>query len=429
MRTPNAYNSEQLITLAKEKLLGGLQVAQWPPEMPDMLKTFRIALLSRRALVRIGMRSEIAQNMVASCMGMCMRVSEDIDSMMVDSLSEPILSEAAARIINEFDLWPELLETLIDAMSYGAVETGRVGELASWILLAIGWDAACKAKQPVLCETYTRSDISLGDLLKALLGKVPELDPARPKKKMRTRQDSSTEQEDNSKAVLQEVMEMLLCITHATQLHTSGLSFENLKMAACRMLLAVCAPGTDAIDAFLALLPPKGKQMMLGVLQLQIKNKKVLRSAEAKRCLKNMGEVSRVKISPTDQECTQLRGVDALIHVGDQSGKESKCEIFVDEHTQRVCLLLSTDSKLSLFGSAFAAVTKTADGAQRLASAFEKLVDAERLASFKQKTWSVGNAQPCSPDLVSPPGEPTVEAQMDALTDIFFVEDRADNQE
>ena len=84
------------------------------------------------------------------------------------------------------------------------------------------------------------------------------------------------------------------------------------------------------------------------------------------------------------------------------------------------------DSAKQLF--AFAAVTRTADGAKRLASAFEKLVDAERLASFKQKIWSVDNAQPCSPGLVSPLGESTVEAQMDALTDVFFVEDRADNQ-
>jgi hypothetical protein len=430
-KTKNPYTFEELIMLARSKLLGGLEVSEWPPEEnTQLLKAFRITLLSRRALIRIGMRTELARTMVASCMSMCMKVSEDLESMLVDSLSEPILSEAAGRIINDFDLWPELLETLVDAMSYGAVtvETGKLGELAAWILLAIGWDAACKAKEPSPYRTYTRSDISLGDLLKALLGEVPGLDPTRLKQNKRTRQGNLKEQEDNSEVVIQELMEMLLCFTHVTQLHTSGLSLENLKMAACRMVLAVCAPGTDSIDAFLALLPPKGKLGELGVLQLQIKNKNYLRPSEAKRCFKNMGDVAIVKISQTDKKCLKLRGLDMLIHVGDQINAEPKCELFVDGTTNRACLLLSTDSKLSLFQEAFKAVTRREDGAQRLASAFQRLVDAERSASFKYKTWSAGNAQPGSPDFSSVPGEPSVESQMDMLMDVFFVEDRADVQ-
>ncbi len=141
-----------------------------------------------------------------------------------------------------------------------------------------------------------------------------------------------------------------------------------------------------------------------------------------------MGDVSRVQISHTDKNCSPLLGLDMLIHVGDQTKTEPKCEIFVDGTTKRACLLLSTDSKLKLFQPAFEAVTRRTDGARRLASAFQRLVDAERLASFKQKTWSVGDAQPCSPDLVSASGGPSVEVQMDMLTDVFFVEDRADMQ-
>ncbi len=425
----NPYTYEELIKLARSKLLGGHDISEWPPnEKPHMLKAFRIALLSRRALVRIGMRSEIARTMVASCMGVCLRVSEDLEAMLVDSLSEPILSEASARIINEYDLWPELLESLLEAMQYGAVETGRLGELAAWILLAIGWDAACKAKDASPYRTYTRSDISLGDLLKALVGKVPEpeseSDPDRLTKSKRTRQDAKV-QLYNAKKVIQDVMEMRLCYTHATRLQTSGVSLANLQMIACRMTLGVCAPGTDAVDAFLALLSPKGKPEELGALLLQIKNKGSFRPAEGKRCLKSLGDTARANLTQESNPTSPLPGLDLLLHVGDQSKTESKCEIFADGRSRRACVLLSTDSSLSLFKNVFAAVTGTPEAARRLACAFQRLIDAERSAFFKQPTWSMGSA-PAFLNTPSTSGGPSLLTQMDKLTDVFFVEHRVD---
>ena len=421
----NAYTIDKLLDLAKSKLIGGGDITQWPPkgvENGELLETFKIALLSRRALVRIGMTSQLARAMVASCMGICLKVSANLESMLVDSLSEPILSEAAARLINQFSLWPDLLEALLDAMRFGAVETGRLGELAAWILLAIGWDAACIRKDPSRARTYTRSDVTLGDFLSALLGSVPEVVLERPTKKMSTRQGDDVHTSDDGRAFVEELLQRRLCFTHVIQLQQSGLSMANLNMTAGRSSMAACPPGTAATDGFIPLHPSectfKEEPSKLWVAQLQVKNKEDFGPAEQRRVLKNMDDVAqRVRPSAGQRSpAVSVPGIDILLRFGEDPSQGSKCNFSKKANSNRACLLLSTDSKLSLFHKAFSVVTESETDADRLSSAFQRLVDAERSAFFKSKTWS-----PCK-EARSKAHE--LETQMESLTDVFIVEDK-----
>jgi hypothetical protein len=423
-----AYDVKNLISLAKVKLMGGYDVTQWPPKSKrgnelvavgdELLETFRIALLSRRALVRIGMMSQLARNMVASCMGICLGVSDKLESMLVDSLSEPILSEASARIINEYCLWHELLEALLVAMRYGAVETGRLGELAAWILFAIGWDAACRAKDTSMFPTYTRADVTLQDLLSALLGSVPEVELQRPLKSMKTRQSTDVYTEDKEKAYVEELLQRRVCFTHVIQLQKNGLSMPNLKMTASRAAMAACPPGTDAIDGFIPLYPPqqsaqnppRQEAAELWVAQIQVRNKKELRPGEVKRTFKNMADVA-------GDVNAGLLGIDILLRFG---AKDSTCKLFKKSGSNRVCLLLSTDSKLSLFKMALEAVSKSLSQAECLSSAFQRIVDAERSAFFKSETWSASSEEMHA----SRPKYDNLGMQMDSLTDVFLLENR-----
>jgi uncharacterized protein YktB (UPF0637 family) len=61
-------------------------------------------------------------------------------------------------------------------------------------------------------------------------------------------------------------------------------------------------------------------------------------------------------------------------------------------------------------------VTESETDADRLSSAFQRLVDAERSAFFTSKTWS-----PCK-EARSKAHE--LETQMESLTDVFIVEDK-----
>ena len=425
----NGYTFEKLMDLAKSKLLGGGDITQWPPQQVngELLETFKIALLSRRALVRIGMMSQLARAMVASCMSICLRVSDNLESMLVDSLSEPILSEAAARHINQFGIWPDLLEALLDAMQYGAVETGRLGELAAWILLAIGWDAACIAKDPSKARTYTRSDVTLEDFLRALLGSVPEVVLERPTKTMSTRQGADVHSSDHGKAFVTELLQRRLCFTHVIQLQESGLSMANLNRTAGRSSMGANPPGTAATDGYVALHPPEGdiseEEPKLWVAQFQIKNKKEVGPAEEKRVLKNMDDVAqRVRPSAGRKSPTvSIPGIDFLLRFGGDPSQGSRCEFSKKANSNRACLLLSTDSKLSLFSNAFSAVTKSQTDADRLSSAFQRLVDAEQSAFFKSKTWSACNEA----ESARVSKEHSLKTQMESLTDVFIVEDRA----
>jgi hypothetical protein len=162
----------------------------------------------------------------------------------------------------------------------------------------------------------------------------------------------------------------------------------------------------------------KEEPSKLWVAQLQVKNKEDFGPAEQRRVLKNMDDVAqRVRPSAGQRSpAVSVPGIDILLRFGEDPSQGSKCNFSKKANSNRACLLLSTDSKLSLFHKAFSVVTESETDADRLSSAFQRLVDAERSAFFKSKTWS-----PCK-EARSKAHE--LETQMESLTDVFIVEDK-----
>jgi hypothetical protein len=422
-RERNPFDYQGLINLAQSKLLGGrsLGFLQWPPPLEaNLVRTIEIALLSRRGLVRIGKRSELAKSLVASCMAVCLDVSEDLESLFVESLSEPILSEAAALLILRYQLWPTLLRALVAAIQHGTVESGRLGELATWILFAIAWDAACIIKDGgrTNAKAFTRSDITLRDFLTALLGELPDVEVRASKK--RKRGDSSTESEGEVQSkFVEELLGMHLCFTHVLQLSKRQPSRETLELIGRRMALGVCVPGTDAIDGLAALWSSGGD---LGSMQVQIKNQSKYRTSFEKACFADMSEVA----DNMAEEGNCLCGLDLVIHVGDKREGRAVSNFFIMEGAKRACLLLSTDSKLSLFGHAIQTATQTPDkqdskiAAESVHGLFQKFIDAERLVSFKDKGLSIRNP-PQDKSLLAE-RQPQLSGQTQGLMDVFILE-------
>jgi hypothetical protein len=424
----NPYAYENLIQFARTKLIAGTDptFTTWPPEFPnlppsvasELVRTMEIALLSRRALVCIGRRTELARTLVASCMAVCVDVSEDFESMLVESLSEPILSEAAARLIHKYKLWPTLLQTLVDAIRLGTVESGRLGELAAWILLSIAWDAACIAKfqDRLTVKTFTRSDVSLGDFLKALLGYVPAVDYRCNRKRTRNNNDPETA-EKNALDVARDLMKWRVCFTHMIQISRNQVSLESLQVAACRMGMTISAPGTAAVDATLPLFPPSGgKFEELGSVQFQIRNLFEPPSSLGEDCLRGMQEVAR-KMAEGG-----LCGIDIVLHVGDKRLNHTSAEFFMQSGSNRACLVLSTDARLTLFKHAIQTVTQTSstEGAEILHSLFQKLIDAERLVSFRDQELSIRNSHQNPYSLIGAENV-TLFENIEQLRDVFLL--------
>jgi hypothetical protein len=401
-KNKNPYSPEKLLLLAKRKLTAGIENSTWALTNAEdrLVRTIKLTLLSRRALIRIGYHSQEARSMVASCMGICTGVSRDLKLIRVQSVSEPILSEAAALLINQHKLWPSLIDTLIHGVQNGFVSSGTAGEIAAWIILSIAWDAACICKSQMTdVLTYTRSDVSLEDFLLALLGYVPEIGAEDTSEQDCFSQGSNGSVASMEKAAfVKELLARRVCFTHAAQVKSTKLSFGHLQDAACRMQLAVCAPGTHFIDAFTGLFPAYGAENQdLWSIQIQARNHA--------RFDKNKSEVSLSKMSETAIEMAKsagpgypsvLPGLDIYLHIGHNLPKRKFCKFYVKCKVQRACLVLSTDSWLTLFEPAMRTVCgRKRDragnqiGAAELASLFATLIDLERQSLSQKGPWSM----------------------------------------
>lgn len=459
----NPYSPNKLLRLAERKLTAGIQNSTWVLTNGEemLVRSIKLTLLSRRALIRIGFHSQEARCMVASCMGICTGISHDLKLIRVQSLSEPILSEAAARLINRHNLWPDLLETLIHGVQHGFVNTGAAGEIAAWVILSIAWDAACIRKfQTSDVITYTRSDVSVKDFIEALLGYVPEINPkeipdgtskqefsgeasdgaskkefssadsdvASEKEFSSAESDGASEKEIssaesdgeikqevckqgsectrvkiNKQTFVEELMARRICFTHMAQLSSTKATFEHLKNAACRMQFSVCAPLTYYIDAFAPLFPAREAESQdLWSMQIQVRNHGQFDKKISKVSLEKMSEAAMNMAKTADSENTSfLSGLDVYMHIGHKVQGYKYCDFHVKPKSVRACLVLSTDSCLTLFQSAIKTVCGEGNhaGAAKLTSLLSRLIDLERLTLSQKGPWSMDHL----PDSVKKP--------------------------
>ena len=467
-KSHNPYSPKKLLRLAERKLTAGIQNSTWVLTNGEemLVRTIKLTILSRRALIRIGFHSQEARCMVASCMGICTGISHDLKLIRVQSLSEPILSEAAARLIHRHNLWPDLLETLTHGLQHGLVNTGAAGEIVAWILLSITWDAACIRKfQTSDVVTHTRSDVTVNNFIEALLGYVPEIvvkessegisnhvlneGPSNVSEQQFSMEESdgtndfSNEESDvtseqafsregtectsasakiDTQAFVKELLARRICFTHVTQLSSTRATFKHLQDAARRMQLSACAPLTHSIDAFTALFPAsEAENQELWSLQIQARNHGQFDKKACKASLEKMSEAA-IKMARTADsgKPSFLPGLDMYMHIGHKVRGRKYCDFHVRPKSQRACLVLSTDSCLTLFQPAIRAVCGQGNevGAAKLTSLLSKLIDLERLTLSQMGPWSMDHM----PESVKKPpacGQIPLNKQLEYLQEIM----------
>jgi hypothetical protein len=98
------------VEFAKMKLLCGSFLNEWASlvredatlvdDATKQLNKAAIAMLCARACVSVSPRSHVAAYLVANYMGVCLGISPDREGILVGFPSEPVLSEAAAALLN-----------------------------------------------------------------------------------------------------------------------------------------------------------------------------------------------------------------------------------------------------------------------------------------------------------------------------------------
>ena len=123
-----------------------------------------IALWCVRASLLVKPHGELASDLIANRLDVCLSVSPDRKTVFVGYSSEPLVAEAAARIINQYKIkFDEMIEPLLGFIREGLVEPEPKGELTVRILLTLAWDHAIHQAQADFSEfiyTYPLSSNS-----------------------------------------------------------------------------------------------------------------------------------------------------------------------------------------------------------------------------------------------------------------------------
>jgi hypothetical protein len=164
-------SDEELVLFAQSKLLGGHEQL----EMVAITTQMGIAIFSSFACLEITPSSTLAKQVVAGNMAICLHVSHDRSSIMVRYPSDPVLAEAAAKIMQDIFTHTQrmiILRELAHSLANGLVERGKRGELIG--SLAIGL-----AMQKCQKTSYQKKDpfrYSRAVTLKAFLDALIDID-------------------------------------------------------------------------------------------------------------------------------------------------------------------------------------------------------------------------------------------------------------
>jgi len=143
------YQVVNEVKFAAAKLL----CAWLSPELRSLSENQALAVASVRYSVFFHGLTKTAKELVASHFATCFDVDESRQNMLCGYPSEPMVSEAAAQIMNDDQRLCSVLTHLRSAMCNGVVEAGVRGELVSKIIMIAAWDHAIKTKAKALDET------------------------------------------------------------------------------------------------------------------------------------------------------------------------------------------------------------------------------------------------------------------------------------
>ncbi|KNE61818.1 hypothetical protein AMAG_07096 [Allomyces macrogynus ATCC 38327] len=142
------------ICLAAVKLLGTaslatLQKFQEKPTLVDLISdTAALALVRHRLPFHVH-DTQLAEDMVATRMAVCTRISANRSIMHITALSEPVLAEAIAWIWSDYKACVQTVEQFAKMSLRGAqISVGNAGEIAAMLLLLLAHDHAAMQYGP-----------------------------------------------------------------------------------------------------------------------------------------------------------------------------------------------------------------------------------------------------------------------------------------
>ncbi|CAG8483098.1 5278_t:CDS:2 [Paraglomus brasilianum] len=173
----NKYPLLDILLMAAGKLIGGVDFRNWfsnyKIKNERVTPLVAIAVLGQRLVLNIIPQSELAMELVASAMRVCLHITEDRGTILSTYLSEPTLAEAAAYIMNIDNglLVPDLLTMLINSIKEGVAEASYRGELVAHFLLLLAYDYACSQFKATVSyfPGYYSQGITVQQFLQALL--------------------------------------------------------------------------------------------------------------------------------------------------------------------------------------------------------------------------------------------------------------------
>ncbi|KAJ3359216.1 hypothetical protein GGF31_004239, partial [Allomyces arbusculus] len=142
------------ICLAAVKLLGTtclgtLQKYQKKPTLETLISdTAALALVRHRLPFHVH-DTQLAEDMVATRMAVCTRISADRSTMHITALSEPVLAEAIAWIWSDYKACVQTVKKFAEMSLRGAqISVGNAGEIAAMLLLLLAHDHAAMQYGP-----------------------------------------------------------------------------------------------------------------------------------------------------------------------------------------------------------------------------------------------------------------------------------------
>ncbi|CAG8638432.1 1329_t:CDS:2 [Paraglomus occultum] len=167
------FNPECIIELAMDKLIGGKSFIHWKTEAQTKISIMEaLAIFGPRLCIDIVPQSRFTSHLIANYLYICLNISEDRECITTSMPTEPVLAEAAARMMNDPNVsLAELINQLSSALKKGVVEAGYHGELTARLLLLRAWDDCIKKKHPRGADVgndYSRF-VTMDEFLKSLL--------------------------------------------------------------------------------------------------------------------------------------------------------------------------------------------------------------------------------------------------------------------
>jgi len=162
-------SDKELINFAQSKLLGGYEEL----DVTTITTEIAMAIFSSFACIEITPSSSLSKRVVAGNMAICLHVSQDRSSIMVQYPSDPVLSEAAVKLLqDEFDhrkrmqMLKELAHSLVNCL----VERGKRGELIASLTIGLAMQKCQKSTFPKRDPFRYSRAISLKAFLDVFIG-------------------------------------------------------------------------------------------------------------------------------------------------------------------------------------------------------------------------------------------------------------------